>query len=441
MPKPYPIVDQRPLVPASKKGPLGRKRRTREPGEIPVAYAHQVLVYRVNGEYILDRASRDLKHDEVVAATHVSVVDLSHDHPAIAELAIPSADGQAFKVRVTFLCTVDDPVQVVRTGAYDVAEVLVGYLREHERIFELGLGYELEQINDFRIDVRAQVLAYTTVHPPMISGMSVRMASTEVLTPEVVEVFEETRRGQRFDDVITSEGQQFQYERDYAELRRQHVLDKVRLTHDQGTEYDRQQHKHALDSDNRRHERLETFEQREFEQREMARLMEMIGGDEGKALIYALVNGGIAPTGLVDALQGRADRAQEIEERREDHDRADRRKREEWEHEERIAEIAADREQELRKALWEREDLLRVENQTREDRKRLAEVNLKVLEELAKAGHLDLVNVDLNRIVEHATGVRQPEVEADAVASIEESAGGSEEEPDVDVDVKDEDDD
>src|SRR5438270_6458100 len=151
MSQPYTIADQRSLDHAIRRGPHGLNGKSRTTDELPKAFAHQVLVYRVDGRYRIDDADGlGPAHDDVVNATHVSVVDVSRDRPVPVELDIPSQDALDFRVRVTFVCTVTDPLVVVRKGLYDAESALLGYLKRHHKIVQLGLEYQVTQINSVR---------------------------------------------------------------------------------------------------------------------------------------------------------------------------------------------------------------------------------------------------------------------------------------------------
>ena len=154
----------------------------RDTDAVPRAAAHQVLVYRVRGQYVLDNAELDYEDDQVLAANHVTVVDCRRDAPVTVELTIPSADAAHFTLRVTFTCTVNDPVAVVRNGV-NAQSALASYLTSRSRIFQLGLKYDLEGVNEVRQDVSAQIMALRTLKPPNIDGMSVDIADIGVLTP------------------------------------------------------------------------------------------------------------------------------------------------------------------------------------------------------------------------------------------------------------------
>jgi hypothetical protein len=464
MTRPYPIVDQRSLAPSPKRGRFGMGQRYREADEIPAALAHQVLVYRVNGEYILDRADRSFSHEDVLAAGHVSVVDVRQGYPVVVEFDIPSSEASEFRVRVTFTCTVDDPVQVVRRGVYDAAEVMAGYIKSHHRIFELGLDYGMAQITEVRRDVRAEVQAYTTIRPPMIIGMTVNYLNTEVLTPEELARFMGTRREQRFDHTIATERQNFEHLRQHGGQRQEQERERDRLTYDHDREYEQQRHDQLLATEGQRHEeflaverqqseQMREYERREFERRELAKARELLGDDPLQALRYAFASGKLSAIELAGELQTdkdrrataeeavrereredrlrqmeleREDRLRELQWQREDdrqnvtvewedrrQEREDRLRVEQWRHEERQGEIAAQQAKELQQAMWAREDLLRREDRTRADEQRMFDASVQLLQELNKSGHLDLVNFNqgLNRLIDQVTGGPQAENE------------------------------
>ena len=118
----YPIVQQRPLDPSKKRGWL--RGKARDATELPKPAAHHVLVFRVNGHYIVDNAERALNAEEVVEATHVSLVDMTRNAEIMVQLGIPSADAAEFTMQVTFTCTVTNPTVVVREGMTEAQTML-----------------------------------------------------------------------------------------------------------------------------------------------------------------------------------------------------------------------------------------------------------------------------------------------------------------------------
>ena len=112
----YPIIKSGSLEPSPRRGLLGLGRRYRDGSEVPKADAHHVLVYRVNGDYLVDRGRLRLDDEQVLNATFVSVVDMRLGAPVVVEIPVPSRDASQFTMRVTFGCTVKDPLAVVRNG-------------------------------------------------------------------------------------------------------------------------------------------------------------------------------------------------------------------------------------------------------------------------------------------------------------------------------------
>ena len=439
----YPITGGGPLDPAPKRGVFGWGRRFRDGGEVPKADAHQVLVYRVGGDYLVDRGQRGLGDEQVVNATHVSVVDMRRSAPVVVELPIPSRDASVFTMRVTFACTVTDPMMVVREGI-DATSILMSYLKSHRRIFELGLGYAVEDINDVRRDVNAQVMAYVTVKPPAIPGMAVSMASVEVLTPQELIKLEQDSRAQRHSHRLENEQRRLRHRLETSgELESQELAD-LRARYQRDSEYEKLRHDQLLGTERQRHEQFLEAERSEFRRRELTMAMEMLSDNPKQALETAYYAGQLDAflTGQADSdsfgEQFRADREQEralesakvereqqreIEQAREE--RGDRREAVQWKREKRLKEMDADREdrrlqfqeqrrrsdeareERLQQLLWEREDMLRRESVNREDNKRRLEVNLEVLKVLASRGHADMVNINIDRLVDELAPARQ----------------------------------
>ena len=136
-------------------------------------------------------------------------------------------------------------------------------------------------------------------------------------------------------------------------------------------------------------------------------------------------------------LEADNDRALALEERK--FERDEKGKNAEWEREQKLAEVEAKREQEklrwdakreksrlareaailsaenertekLRALLYEREDMLRGESNERTDRQHRLDVNLEVVREFAKRGHLDLANINLDRVIDELVPAAQIDV-------------------------------
>lgn len=375
--QPYPIIEQRSLDPSKKRGFLGLGKRFRNGDELPNPNAHHNLVYRVDGQYVLDNTELPLDAPQVTNATHVSLVDMTRDAAVMVQLDIPSADASSFTMQVTFVCTVNNPITVVREGLLSADVRLRAYLKSHRKLFELGLDYPVSQINEVRRVVNAQVKAFSTIQPLVIPGMSIEIASIEVLTPDELVTFEKSRR----------------------DLRRDHELTAERQHYGQTLEYDRERHGQRMTTDARRHEQSLEAEKRAFERDEFNELMDVIGGNPHNALLLAYAAGELGSEALFSKLMAeqqrqqeieRADRRSEIERAREDRKlelelaREDRR----WKWEKKLQRVTATREDDLRKEQWERDD-----------KHRQQAVNLDVIRELAKRGHLDVANPKVDQML------------------------------------------
>jgi hypothetical protein len=200
----YPIVESHSLDPVSRRGPFNLRGPIRGVSELPRPDAHQVLVYRVDGSYLEDNASLRRDDERVTNASHVSLVDLRHNTEVSVSFKIPSQDASEFTLVVSFVCTVTDAVTVVREGLTDAGALLNAYLRGHPQIFEMGLSRTMSEVNEVRRDARAEVLSYTLVSPPLVSGMRVDFVNVEVMTPKEIEELEAQRRGKTQSHVLRS---------------------------------------------------------------------------------------------------------------------------------------------------------------------------------------------------------------------------------------------
>lgn len=180
----YPIVTERDLPAVLKRGAFGLGRRARPSSDIPSALAGQVRVYRVGSEYVLDRGQLRPESEEVVDATHVSVVDTRTNRTIPVNMSLASTEGRDFTAVVSFACTVNEAITVVRDGTVNAQEHLLSHIKSHRALFELGSKRTFDEIDFVRRDVHAEVTAFITVVPPEIEGMTVRLLGIEVLTPE-----------------------------------------------------------------------------------------------------------------------------------------------------------------------------------------------------------------------------------------------------------------
>jgi hypothetical protein len=181
----YPIIDQYELDDPERRGPLGLVKR-RKAADIPKIKPHEVLVWRVGSRYVVDRRELRAHDDVLVRASSVSVVSIRPETEVEVSFAVDSQDAAKFAVTVTFICSVLDPVVVVRDGQVDAADALIAYLRGYQDLFNLGLKYPLKQVNQARTEMAVQVKSYMTLRPPVIPGMAISSATVQIETPTVL---------------------------------------------------------------------------------------------------------------------------------------------------------------------------------------------------------------------------------------------------------------
>ncbi|MBF6469954.1 hypothetical protein IU427_33075 [Nocardia beijingensis] len=189
----YPIVAENSLPPVPPKKLFGPKPK-RDGGHIPSCGSAQRLVYRIGNDYALDHGALTMDSDIVLEATHVTLIDVSRDVQVPVQLGISSRDASDFQIRVVFTCTVNDPVEVVRNGTRDMADILTAYVRKHPRLSELGLDFELSDFNAARRKIIPQIRAYVMTVPPIFHGIRTELASVDVLTPAPVRTLHDRLR-------------------------------------------------------------------------------------------------------------------------------------------------------------------------------------------------------------------------------------------------------
>ncbi|MEV0677177.1 hypothetical protein AB0I60_11715 [Actinosynnema sp. NPDC050436] len=406
--QPYPVVAERVLTPLPPKR-LFSRTRGRDPEEVPAVRVGHRLVYRAHNQYVLDASDLTLDSPTVVEASHVALVDVTVDAGVVVELVIPSRDASNFTTRVTFLCTVDDPVAVVSTGGHDARAMLAGYLKGHQRIFELGLDFGLEEINDVRRKLNAQIRAYATLNPPEFAGMRATLAGVEVLTPDQVAKLEDALREAKQSHVVKT-----------AQLANEQRLGDLEHIHRRTREVQDGEHTRSLD-----------HAQRHYAREELKRSSEAVAANPIAALHLAYSAGELTTRELADEL--RRVREQEVQQ-----DREDLRAAIEYEREQQRLRWAAERDDasqqrkaDLRREVWAREDRrhqrevetrhaearrvdgVRRAEWERQDRQleresaaKEMEAKLEVIRELAKHGHLDTLNLRLDRFVNDMLGDR-----------------------------------
>jgi hypothetical protein len=375
---PYPIVAQYELDDPERKGPLGLVKR-RKLEDIPKIKPHEVLVWRVGGRYIVDRRELRAGHDTVVRASSVSVVSVRPDTEVEVSFKIDSQDAAEFTVRVTFICSVLDPVVVVRDGQVNAADALIAYLRGYQDLFNLGLEHPIKAINKVRTEMAIQVKSYMTLRPPNISGMTITSATVQIETPTV-------------------------------------LADIGKLTTEQEIELQKQHHAALLDSNEQTHIL------------DKANRMEAVSRDPRAAFSLSYADGGMTSPEYAERLhqmeesrlhRDRMDelaavtRQQELEDRylqrqRELEDRYDQRQSEledraaQWRYE------AKHWNREDRKAAleWEHAQIEAQRNHDLEGERAQINANIELLKMYAANGHLDTYNADIGDLIRRIHGDR-----------------------------------
>lgn len=196
-PTAYPIIDERPLDPAT-RGWLGRSRDlTQLPRHIPGT----VPVFEVQDGYVAFQERRHLgrREDLVVNAISVSIVDV-RPKTVTVQLQVPSRSAaDEFVLLVDFRCQVQEPETVAAFGMRDMAEPLRQYLRRDVSLTELGVQYSVEDINEVRKALSSRVDAYTRLRAPHVDGMSVGLGGVRVMTPKDLAKHERDLRDVRWE--------------------------------------------------------------------------------------------------------------------------------------------------------------------------------------------------------------------------------------------------
>ncbi|WFE39357.1 hypothetical protein [Micromonospora sp. WMMD998] len=459
----YPIVRSEHLDPPASRGMFGLGRKRREAGDLPRAGAHEVWVYRVDGQYVVDRGELSPEHDQVVRADHVSLVNVAEGVPVTADLTLPSAAAFDFTVRVTFACTVTDPARAVREDMNAGAAILA-YLRRDSKLGHLALTYHMDDLNALRRDATARIRAYTEVKPPDVRGMRMSFVGVEVLTPQEKAAFEEQRRKAETEHLLETQRRGYRYDDEIDDERHAQHLAGRRREGKHLAEQEEQEHTHVAAVRQQRHEQRLQAEKLEFARREVEFAFEAYGTDPVKALIFAQASGEIDARQLAEQMQLVSKEREAYERDQAQLDREDARRALDWtrqdstqrrreDREDRRERERQEREERLERDREKREDKRVRRREQREDRNRQLEMKLEVLRELAKNGHLDMVNVRVDQLVADLSGTdraltapERDELTADSAVPIEsgkndERKGDDDGEAiDVDVEVREEDD-
>src|ERR1700677_491350 len=364
----YPIVRPNDLDCRVRRGPLGlMKRRKHE--YIPKSKPHEVLIWRVGGRYVMDRRELRAHDDAVVHASSVSVVSVRPDTEVGVSFLIDAQDAAEFTVKVTFICSVLDPVVVVRDGQVNAADALIAYLRGYQDLFNLGLDHPIREINKLRTKMAVQIKSYMTLRPPKIPGMEITSATVQIETPTV-------------------------------------LADIGKLTTEQEIELRKQNHAALLDSNRQTHFL------------EKANRLEAVGRNPETAIGLAYADGGMTSPEYAEHIQRREEsrvhrermdemaattRHRELEDRNEQRrqeleDRATR-----WGYEEKQWE----REDQRTKLEWEHAQIDANRDDDREAQRAQINANIELLKMYAANGHLDTHKEDIENLIRRTHGGAQ----------------------------------
>jgi hypothetical protein len=335
----YPIVNQRALPKAGRRGPLGLVPPRREASELPLPNAHEVVVYKTAGTYIVDDGRSRTSDDHVVNATNITVVDMREDAPVTVQATIPSAGAAEFVVQVTFLCTVKKPEEVVEAGLQDITASLTQYLIRHQPLFRLGEDYHLDQVAAVRHNATSEVKAYFSVRPARFRGLDVKLGNIQVMTPDELRT---KQRERELEGLLTSEQQQMEHR--LAQQKAE--LEEERRRNDEAFELERRRHQQDLAQMQQKLTRMEEQFQQQLQQQkltheqlirtasfqhatgEAARLKDTLRADDSE--MTTILAGAIGERSMSET----ADSLNADRERRREQDAEDALRREEWAREE-----------------------------------------------------------------------------------------------------------
>jgi hypothetical protein len=319
----YPIISQRSLPKVGRRGPVGIMPARRGASELPLPNAHEAVVYKSGGTYIVDDGRSRMTDDHIVNATNITVVDMREEAPVPVETSIASAGEVEFIVRVTFLCTVKKPEEVADAGLGDITTSLTNYLIQHQPLFHLGEDYHLGQIAVVRRNVTSEVKAFFSVRPPRFRGLDVKLGNIQVLTPDELH---KQQRDREMETLLMSEQQQMEHRlaKERAEL------DEIRRRNEEAFELERRRHAQNLEQMRQQMTQLqEQFQRQLAEQKltheqllrsqnfqhaagEAERLMKALGADDTQmATVFAGASGARGVAETADALNEERDRRRE----------------------------------------------------------------------------------------------------------------------------------
>jgi hypothetical protein len=283
----YPIIEQRSLAKAAKTGPWGLGGRNRPSSELPLPNAHEVVVYKSGGRYVVDDGRSRTSDDHIANDTNFTVVDMRTDAPVTVDLTIPSAGGAEFNVQVTFLCTVRQPAEVVDAGLRDMTHPLTEYVSMHQALFHVGEDYNFDRINAVRLNVTAEIRAYVSVKPPRFRGIEVKLGNVRVLTPEEFADFHSKLRERERASLLTAEQQRMDH-RVLAEHQRmeqqlakeREELEEIRMRFQEQSELQHRRHAQLMEEMQQKYDQMLRSAKLEHAVDEARKLGEAIDADQ-----------------------------------------------------------------------------------------------------------------------------------------------------------------
>ena len=259
----YPIISQRTLPKASRRGPMGIVAPRRDASELPLPNAHEAVVYKAAGTYVVDDGRSRTTDDHIVNATNITVVDMREDAPVTVQATIPSAGAAEFVVHVTFLCTVRKPEEVVEAGLHDLTTRLTNFLIQHQKLFHLGEDYQLSEVAAVRRSVTSEVKAYFNVRPARFRGLDVKLGNVQVMTPDELRT---KQRERELAGLLTSGQQQMEHDLDQQKAK----LDETRRRHEEDFELERRRHDQTLAQMQQELTRMQAeFQQQQLQQQKL----------------------------------------------------------------------------------------------------------------------------------------------------------------------------
>lgn len=234
----------------------------RDASKLPLPNAHEVVVYKSAGTYIVDDGRSRPGDDHVVNATNITTVDMREDAPVTVQATIPSAGAAEFAVQVTFLCTVRKPEEVVAAGLRDIKASLTHYLIRHQPLFHAGEDYHLDQIAAVRSNVTSEVKAYFSVRPARFRGLDVKLGNIQVMTPDELR---SKQREREVEVLLTSEQQQMEHR--LAQQKAE--LEEIRRRNEEEFELERRRHEQDLAQMQQKLTRMQEQFQQQLQQQQV----------------------------------------------------------------------------------------------------------------------------------------------------------------------------